>query len=87
MIFFAAMLHVVAGALSLLIGFFFLIMTFGHEIQRKLHDLTENYKIERKKANMINGLGRIIQIHSEIKELSYSFSLLMLMSERQRIAV
>lgn len=67
---FVVICHTVMCALGLLIGFFGIMMTFCQNIQRKTHDLSENYKIDKNIAKTYNALRDGIQLQTEIRMLS-----------------
>lgn len=54
--------------LGLLIGFFGIMITFTRSIQRKIRDLNDNFKIDKKKSNVINKFRDAIRFHTDVKQ-------------------
>lgn len=64
------MCHVAMCALSIMIGLFGIMMAFAQGIQKNLNDLSENYKIDKNYAKILDELQFVVQFHSVVKELS-----------------
>lgn len=62
--------HAAVCCIGLMIGFFGLMMASGQSIQRKLWVLNNNYKIEKDRLKIRQELCDVINLHSQVKELS-----------------
>lgn len=83
--------HVVVCIGGLFIGFFGLMMSFGQNIQQKLNNLDENYRIDQNVAKIRSDLYDILKFHWQVKELSKiqwkSFSLSHSLNNTKHISI
>lgn len=63
-------IHVAACALGILLSFYGITMTSVETLQRKFHNVNENFKIEKNNLEIQNELCATVRLHSEAKELS-----------------
>lgn len=62
--------HVIVCENGVLIGFFGIMMTFGLNIRWKFRSLNNNFKINKKVANLKDELCGAIYLNCQVKELS-----------------
>lgn len=62
--------HAVVCAIGLVIGFFGMMMSFGHSIQTKFSALNEHFKVTKNHRNLQIELRDAINFHINVKELS-----------------
>lgn len=55
------------SAMSFIMGYFKMMVSFGQDIQRKIWHLNANYEIEKRNKIKLNQLCDIIFLHSELK--------------------